>query len=352
MSLKSFWQKNASLFWPFGLAMEKTTKLRATLYARGILPSYQASSPVISVGNITLGGEGKTPLVIWLTNFLQEKGFAPAVITRGYGGKEKGPVLGARDGIPLRTPYEIGDEAYLLGIKTKAPIIIARDRAKGAAFATEKLKANVLVLDDGFQHLKLKRDLDIVLFSAGKDPFCEKVFPAGYLREPLAALCRAHVFLITKADRNAPEALYLSERLASYQKPVFFAPFVTESPYPLENLWQEKNEESFPAREKFVAFCGLANPEPFFQEAQRRAKIVATLSFEDHASYGPKEIKKLLLLREKKEAFGFLTTEKDAVKLKDFVKSLSPCYVLPVKAAPEENFEAFILKYLRNAASL
>ncbi|AEH45537.1 tetraacyldisaccharide 4'-kinase [Thermodesulfatator indicus DSM 15286] len=348
MTLEKFWQKFASFLWPFGKAYSLLMQTRHVAYAKGVLKSHQVPAKVISVGNLSLGGEGKTPLVIWLARFFETQGVKAAIVTRGYRGRLKGPIIVGDQGKVFYPSKDIGDEAVLLSLKTEVPVIVARDRVAGARLAIQKRGVQVVILDDGFQHLPLKRDLDLVLMSPGRDPFKEKVFPAGYLRESWPALNRAHAFIITKSKPEDQKAQKLVEKLKCFAKPIFYAPFNLKNPYKLEDLWQRGKKPIQTKQEKVIAFCGLARPEPFFKAASHFFSLAQKVAFEDHVYYDQAQIDYLLAQKEKYSATGFVTTEKDAVKLKKFVQELEPCYLLPIEAKPEEGLGDFILKHLEN----
>ncbi|NPA49223.1 MAG: tetraacyldisaccharide 4'-kinase, partial [Thermodesulfobacteria bacterium] len=237
---------------------------------------------------------------------------------------------------------EIGDEAYLLAAKSRSPVMVARDRVQGAFWAIKEFEAEVLILDDGFQHLRLERDLDLVLLSARKNPFRERVFPAGRLREPLKVLWEADALVITKTNEAPEQGARLEERLRGFKKPVFKAPFETGAPYLLG-----KRETQGEPPSPLLAFCGLGDPRSFLLAAEKTGEIAGFISLPDHVAYTPKLIERLLSARKKAGATAFLTTEKDAVKLLPFVEKLQPCYVLPLETRPEKELEAFILERLR-----
>ncbi|OAG28012.1 hypothetical protein TH606_04030 [Thermodesulfatator autotrophicus] len=348
MSFEKLWQKISPWLGPLGRAYSFLICTRNMAYERGLLKSHEVPAKVISVGNLSLGGEGKTPLVIWLAEFLKTHGIKAAIVTRGYRGRIKGPVLAGNHGKVLFPTEDIGDEAVLLSLKTKIPVIVARDRVAGAHLAIEKTGAEVVILDDGFQHLRLQRDLDLVLMAPGRDPFKEKVFPAGYLREPWPALKRASAFIITKSLPEHLEAQKLAEKLKNLGKPIFWSPFESENPYKLKDFWQGEKKAIKKGREKAIAFCGLARPEMFFKTAEKFFSLAQKIPFEDHVKYDQAKINYLLAQKERASASVFVTTEKDAVKLKKFVQALEPCYLLPIEAKPEEALERFILEGLKN----
>ena len=201
-------------------------KIRETLYKKKIIKSYSFPVPVISVGNLVMGGTGKTPIVRHLSELLKEKGYSPAVISRGYGGKSKQRVNVVSDGTKVYlAPTDAGDEPYMLARALKnIPVLTGTRRCFPCDYAINNFKTNVLLLDDGFQHLSVQRNLDIVLFDATALAGNSRVFPGGELREPVSALERCHVFLITgvSADNKSSAVKFqslLNEKFPN--KPVF-----------------------------------------------------------------------------------------------------------------------------------
>src|SRR5438132_13231720 len=190
------------------------TKARLALYNAGVFNAQRIAAPVISVGNITAGGTGKTPLVEWIARTLAAGGCSPCVVTRGYRRNTKGRIV-ASNGIDISaTLDEAGDEALMLAesLKGKAAVVCDTDRVAGANWAIENLKSDVIILDDGFQHRRIARDLNIVTIDATNPWGNGNLLPAGTLREPLAALSRADSFVITRADNAVQTAALRDER--------------------------------------------------------------------------------------------------------------------------------------------
>ena len=342
MELEKFWRQLAPFLSPLGLLYGKFMLIRRKAYRRGLFAAYRPRAFVISVGNITLGGEGKTPLVLWLASFLKARGIRAAILTRGYKGRFKGPAIASRGEGPLFGPDAIGDEAYLLALKSRSPVMVARDRVQGAFWAIKEFEAEVLILDDGFQHLRLERDLDLLLFSALRDPFKEKVFPAGRLREPLSVLKGASAFILTKTNLARDEGKRLFKRLTPFEKPVFKIPYLNQGPYPLGK------EQTKPLPRRVFAFAGLGDNTSFYESLKGlNISPVGFRALPDHVSYTPTLIRSLLDEAQRLGAEALLTTEKDAVKLLTFKDELKSCYVLPLEASPGRDFEEFVLQKIR-----
>jgi tetraacyldisaccharide 4'-kinase len=196
--------------------------LRAYMYQKGIiLKTRRLPVPVISIGNLTLGGTGKTPMTQFVVRHLLAKGRRPLIISRGYGGRTTGGPRVVSDGTSmLMSPAEAGDEPCLLAESLSGvPVVIGRKRYEAGLFALEKFSADVIVLDDAFQHLGVARDLDVVLFKSGAFLGNGRVFPGGPLREPLSALQRADVFVVTGLPGEEQNAVALFSKMLKNRFP-------------------------------------------------------------------------------------------------------------------------------------
>jgi len=272
--------------------------LRRRLYRAGVFGSHRAPVPVISVGNLTTGGTGKTPMVIWLVGWLKEAGMTPAILTRGYKAVEGK-----------------SDEAEMLWQATGAPVVVDPDRV-GAARAAADGGADVLVLDDGFQHRRLKRDLDIVLIDATCPLGFGHCLPRGLLREPLSALRDADAVVITRADSiGAEELASLSRRLSAAAPD---ASLHTSGHAPTAVVIQAGRHlpPSALAGRRVVAFCGIGNPDSFFNMlAGAGADLAERIAFDDHVAYGPAELGRVNQALKDTGAEAAVTTAKDRVKI-------------------------------------
>lgn len=285
-------------------------RLRNLLYERKGA-GRRAELPVISVGNLTLGGTGKTPLVAWLAEHLCSQGLRPAIVSRGYRGRSgRGPLLVSRGNEPLCGPAESGDEPYLLGRSVPGAIVIAgADRVAGAGCAARE-GADAILLDDGFQHRRLARDLDIVLLDATNPFGNHHVLPLGPLREPLSGLGRAGLILITRAGSG--ESFPGIQRIVRRHNQS--APVVTAG----HEVTGFVDPEGRPARapERAVAFCGIANPERFRSDLESAAvEVVGLRAYRDHHPFTTDELEKLARLSAKRRA-ALVTTEKDLVRVR------------------------------------
>lgn len=289
--------------WLGGLPYAGIMRLRRWAFHVGFKKSSASGVPVICVGNVTTGGTGKTPMVVWVVRQLVEMGRVPAILTRGY-----------------KSVNGLSDEAELLRELTGAKVIVNPDRLAGAKSAIAK-GADVLVMDDGFQHMRLKRDLDIVLVDAtnpfgagpGRAGCC---LPMGRLREPTSALRDAHVIIITRKDRLPPVEIH---RLTSLLIPLTpSAVRFTAAHQPvgvIDETGQTKPLRSLSGKNVF-AFCGLGNPEAFLRSiVGLGANVVDSLALDDHANYTPQLVDQLCRSADKCDAEILLTTQKDGIKL-------------------------------------
>jgi len=287
---------------------------RARLYASGRLPSRRLGRPTISIGNITLGGTGKTPLTEWLSRRLRFEGRRPAILSRGYGRRSTGVVVVSEGEGPLVGPDQGGDEPVEVARRLRGVVIVVAERRADAALEAERLGADLFLLDDGFQHLAARRDLDLLLLDA-RDPFGgERLPPAGRLREPLSALARADAFVFTRIDGAEPPAaaLRMLEK-ARPEAPVFTARIHAAgvrdeqgSPVPLSAF----------ADRRILAVCGIANPSGFAASlAELDLTPEETLVFRDHQRYEARELARIRDAAETNGCSWIVTTEKDAVKL-------------------------------------
>lgn len=309
------------LGWLYGLV----GLCRATLYRFGVLSSIRSPVSVISVGNITAGGTGKTPVVDALVKHFLEQGLRVAVVSRGYGGtlQERVGVVSVGEG-PQMAADLCGDEPFLLARRNpQALVLVARKRADGVREAVERYQADLIILDDGFQHLAVQRDIDILLLDGSKPLGNGQVLPAGLLREFPRALNRADLLLFTRCkDRTIPRPL----SPFATDKNIFF------SQHKLASEAISLAGEAVPltrlAGKKGVAFAGIAAPASFFLElGQQGLKLAEVLALPDHVVYDTPLLEQLGLLSN--GADYLITTEKDAVKLSaaDFAV---PCYQVPL----------------------
>ena len=273
------------------------------LYDRGLLRARRLQGGVVSIGNLSAGGSGKTPFVLLLGELLKARGVKFDVLSRGYGRQSKGVRLVD----PAGLPQEFGDEPLLIARKLQVPVVVGEDRYEAGQFAESKFGEQLHLLDDGFQHRALARDFDIVLVTP--QDATDKLLPAGRLREPLPSLRRADVVVL--ASGASAESFPLVGKV----------------------VWRVRRgliPTNVPPRP--IVFCGIARPQSFVLQL-RTANIepIAEAFYRDHHAYTEKDVRELLELKQRSEAGGFVTTEKDAVNLGGYLSALAPLGVMPVK---------------------
>jgi tetraacyldisaccharide 4'-kinase len=327
--------------------------LRNTLYDRGVLSSRRLEQPVVSVGNLSVGGSGKTPFVIALGELLKARDIRFDVLSRGYGRKSRGVLVVDADG----TAAEFGDEPLLIARRLGVPVIVGESRYDAGRVAEKKFQPQLHILDDGFQHRSLARDFDIVLMT--ERDFDDRLLPLGRLREPLSSLRRADAIVLPcEFCEAAKSALGFGEGVPQGLKPAFLNTRVDTAeavPFPkpvsktndeeCKARWQSQAIESFALEGKLIwrmrrevaisdspvspiVFCGIARAQQFFSQV-RAAGIepAAELEFRDHQTYDKRDIERLIEICGKLGAGGFLTTEKDAINLGAFQRDLEPLAV-------------------------
>ncbi len=278
-------------------------RTRNALYDRGVLRARRLQAAVISVGNLSAGGSGKTPFVLLLGELLQARGIKFDVLSRGYGRRSRGVRLVD----PAGLPQEFGDEPLLMARKLQVPVIVGEDRYEAGRFAESKFGPQFHLLDDGFQHRALARDFDIVLVTP--QDVGDRLLPAGRMREALSSLRRADAVVLASG--------------------------ASAESFPIEGktVWRVRRgivPQNVPLRP--VVFCGIARPQNFVLQL-RAANIepLAEAFYRDHHAYSEKDIRELIELKQRSEASGFVTTEKDAVNLGSYLSALAPLAVVPVK---------------------
>ncbi|MBX3399842.1 MAG: tetraacyldisaccharide 4'-kinase [Gemmataceae bacterium] len=282
--------------WPYGLAM----RARNALYERGWKRVVRAPVPVVSIGNLTLGGTGKTPCVEYVAARLRDRGLRPAILSRGYGAE-----------------HHRNDEAMVLEENLPdVPHLQGRDRAALAMTAVEELDANAIVLDDGFQHRRLARDLDLVLLDATVPLAREAIFPRGTLREPVAGLHRAHAIILTRCDQAAD----VESQLAWLAKRFPNKPVVRAVHAPLELMGGDGVVESLSGLNgaPVAAFCGIGNPDAFRDTLARLGtNVVDFRVFPDHHAYTREDVAELARWADTLPTDAtVVATQKDWVKLR------------------------------------
>lgn len=294
------------ILWPLSIVYGAIGRFRVWCYRRDLCKSKSLEQPVISVGNLTTGGTGKTPMVIWLAEQLLAKGAHVAILSRGYRTRRA----------PAGSSEQSSDEVLLFSSRLggKVPVGVGRDRYASALRLNERNKSKIdyFLLDDGFQHLKLKRDVEIVLIDASNPFGSGFLLPAGPLREPISALSRANFVVITRSEHSpaiesivrrhsAARIFYAQTRLRAVMEKDFALPGQCEVEF---------------RPHRYLVFCGVGNPQGFRNDLLRWGiQTLGSTFFRDHHRYTQQEVDQLERLAEAMEATALLCTEKDIFNL-------------------------------------
>jgi tetraacyldisaccharide 4'-kinase len=317
------------VLWPFAFLYGEYVRTRAWLYANGWLKQQRLRGKVISVGNLTVGGTGKTPMVLWLAEKFLAEGKRIAILSRGYRGSG-----GTSDEIELMKHR----------LQNRVTFGVSKDRFAEGRRIEEKQPVDIFLLDDGFQHLPLARDIDILMLDGSYKLKDQWLLPAGLLREPISACRRADILIVTrKTERPDIEAgdaheysiFYAQTRLLGFRR------------YGEQLRMQHLNEMG---HGPFFAFCGIGNPQAFFDDLTRWHVPVAGQSiFRDHHRYRPADLRRLEKLAQSAGAIAFVTTEKDAENFAEAGVPAVPVFVAVIDFvfSAESEFLAVLERKLR-----
>lgn len=334
---------------PLGALYGAAMRVRRALYNRGALKVHRIGAPVISVGNITTGGTGKTPLVEWVARAVANEGRRVCILTRGYGRADAGRRVVVSDGEQILSDARTGgDEPLQLAeaLRGLASVISDADRVAAARYALENLRCEVFILDDGFQHLRLARNLNLAVVDATNPWGGGKLLPQGRLREPLRELARADCIILTRSEQAHEDIDSLrkqAERLSDGRL-VLLSRTRTRAVYPLEVAAADGkalgetgsqrpriHASQLSTLHHFAAFCAIGNPSTFFRHIEAGGYGLSyARAFPDHHVYIQREIDELTMKAKQAGAEALLTTAKDAVKLRSLRFEL-PCYVLEIE---------------------
>lgn len=338
---------------PLSAIYTAVTQARLAAYRRGLLSVTKLPAPVISIGNMTTGGTGKTPLVEWVCRAIAgaDDGVLEAkkvcILTRGYARANlKSQVVVSNGTELLANEREAGDEPFLharnlLGV---AAVVCNPNRVAAGQWAIENLRSEVFVLDDGFQHLHLSRNLNIVVIDATNPWGGGSLLPFGRLREPLNGLSRADCVVVTRTEQV--EDLHSIEEVIRRfvpKAPIFSSQMLTAS---IRTLDGRPTDAAFSVAQPVGAFCGVGNPASFFNHLGREGyQLTFTRAFADHHHYKQLELDALVQEAKTHGANSLITTEKDATKLSSLNLPV-PCYVLSIRISVDE--EESLVKLIRD----
>jgi tetraacyldisaccharide 4'-kinase len=306
------------LLWPFAKVFGSIVKLRKYLYVHNVFKSYKASVPVIIVGNLTVGGTGKTPLVIYLAELLKKHGYKPGIVSRGYKGLVKSVVLVS----PYSDPQVVSDEAVLLSRRTECPVIIAKKRAVGVDHMIRHNRVNIIICDDGLQHYALQRDIEIAVIDGERRFGNGYNLPMGPMREPESRLDTVDLIVTNSSISNNAKEHNMH--------------FVCNEVYSLSHPNKNRSLEEFIGR-PVHAIAGIGYPERFFQQLRDLGIIVIAHPYPDHYRFSPTDVTFA-------DQLPVLMTEKDAVKCKYFAHTR--LWVVKVSVELEPQFDNSVLRLI------
>lgn len=325
--LQSHWARLTPislLLLPLAGLFALTVALRRMAYSRGWKTSYSVGVPVFVVGNITAGGSGKTPMVIWLVNWLREQGLHPGVISRGYGGNARGCVEVSAQS----DPESVGDEPLLVHLKTQVPVVVGRDRVAAAqALLARHSSVNILVSDDGLQHYRLQRDLELAVVDASSGFGNGLPLPAGPLREPVSRLKTVDALIHVSRGDTVPPAVNAPDYQAAYTLGKTYRLLTPRDKIALSDL----------PPGPWLAVSGIGNPQAFFAMLDKLGWSFERKIFPDHHRFQPNDIP---------AGMRVVMTEKDAVKCYPFAKA--DWWAVSLEVEPDAELIALLRAKIRD----
>lgn len=328
----------------YGLA----SSARVFLYFRRIFKTHSLPCKVISVGNITLGGTGKTPFVCLLAEMIKAQGYRVAILSRGYKGSFSGPAGIVSDGHKiLMDPQQAGDEPFLLAEKVKdVPVVVGKKRWLSGQFALRRFQSEVIILDDGYQHLSLKRDLNLLLIDSSSPFGNGHLFPRGVLREPAGQVSRADAVILTKTGQSDNiNKLKMNLERTIGERAIF------QVDYAPEGIRVYGTGKFLPPGylkgKKVLAFSGVAKPESFRKTLNKlNADIAELLAFPDHHWYGPEDGEKLYNKASAMGVEALVTTEKDLIRVKNLIRGDIPLWALAIRHVFPQNDQSRFFEFV------
>lgn len=335
---------------PFSLVYTIIIRLRNFLYSAQLLPIFDPGIAVISVGNLTVGGTGKTPFVLWLAREMQKRRHRVGILLRGYKGHQKGIIVVGKNGRPLMTAYEAGDEAVMLARNFVGPVIAGKDRVRAARTAQDTFELDLLILDDGFQYRRLARTVDLLLIDMTKSAFNRWPLPAGPYREPWSSRVRADAIVLTKTSAPDREPKHSSPTPSVAQgqtcpKKMFSTrPAASCLVHSTRGQWQITSLNELTHR-KVLLVSGIADTSLFYAFVeQAEADIMEVMEFPDHHAYSQKDWQAINAASHGYELV--VTTEKDLVKLERFPFEANKLVALRMELQVDD--ADLLLDYLEN----
>ena len=351
-----------SFLFMLSLIYGSAVKTREAFYNRGVLRSKKLPCVVISIGNITVGGTGKTPMTIHVAELVKRLGYKVVVISRGYKGlaEKTGGIVSDGKTIFMEAD-KAGDEPFMMANRLKSiPVVVGKNRFNAGMMALNSFKPDVIVLDDAYQHLRLKRDIDLVLL----DSICpfgnHRLLPRGTLREPLSALMRSDAFILTRSDvAKEPESTYNSVKLKSYArgKPIFKAihvPYIYEvikgGAVSSQGIYGDSYTQGFEFLRGHPAFIfsGIAKNIDFYNTVKGfNCKVTGCSEFTDHHRYTDRDLNKILQSAKESNADFIITTEKDYARIANRIAWPIDLVVVGIKIS-FENYDDEFNRFIKN----
>ncbi len=324
-----------SLLYALSIPYCWVVRSRIYLYQQGLLTSNRLPCPVVSVGNLTVGGTGKTPVAMWLAKWLHSKGLRIAILSRGYGRTSTADYVLVSDREKVLTTYlESGDEPFLMAQNCPGVVVaVGRDRYQLGLWVLKRMEIDCFILDDGYQHIRLHRDCNLLLIDALDWQGLGALFPAGRLREPLSAASRSTAIIETRVDQSpkAGQVLQVVEAAIGQKIPAINIEFHARSVKHLRT-WQAESG-TWIAGKRAVIFSGIGNALAFRQTVSEMGGIVVKeLEFPDHCTYSAEDIHVIRVAAQEQKADVVLTTEKDAVKIVAFLNEEDNMWAVQIEA--------------------
>jgi tetraacyldisaccharide 4'-kinase len=333
-----------SLLWVFSCLYSYLMTVRARLYISGILHSKELPCRVVSIGNIVAGGTGKTPMTIWVAQAIRNQGRRVVVLSRGYGGRMENGGGVVSDGLAiLKGPEDAGDEPYLMAsLLDGIPVVVGSNRYDMGRMAMERFTPDVIVLDDAFQHIRLMRDLNIVLLDSRSPVGNGHVLPRGLLREPVSALKRADIVVYTRCPPDGQPTATADMPLRQAAFRTTHTPVIRKIGAGNGSIFNGEKDISVLSSKRVMAFAGLAENTQFFDQLQQAGCVVCrAVAFADHHQYTPKDLEQIAAIANAERVDAVVTTSKDFVKVQTYDDWPAEMVVVDVAIKMLENEELF-----------